>query len=240
MRNIQYLLIATLITTIQIDAQQDFRQTGNASVYEDKFVGRFTANGEKYSHDKLTAAHLTLPFGTLVKVTNTKNNESVVVRINDRGPFAQDRVIDLSKSAAHKIGLNDGIAAVIIKAIGKNSEKQQEAAERHKQTAAQPFEQLPSSNLYYEIHSKNVVPTGFGVQIASYREPPNLLRLTSDIKKRYGHPIIVEIVENKDDKIYRLIVGNFSDKTEAEQAKKKLRTDFPECYVIDFSNQKAK
>ncbi|SEF48008.1 rare lipoprotein A [Halopseudomonas aestusnigri] len=79
-------------------------ETGQASYYADKFEQRKTANGERYRHDALTAAHRTLPFGTRVQVTNLDNGRSVVVRINDRGPFVRGRVIDLSKSAFTRIG----------------------------------------------------------------------------------------------------------------------------------------
>ena len=72
-------------------------QTGKASFYADKFEGVFTASGEKYRHNKLTGAHKTLPFGTKVRVTNLENNQSVEVVINDRGPYVEGRIIDLSK-----------------------------------------------------------------------------------------------------------------------------------------------
>jgi rare lipoprotein A len=88
-------------------------EVGMASYYHDKFVGKKTANGERYRKSKRTAAHQTLPFGTRVKVTNLSNGRSVKVRINDRGPFAKGRVIDLSKSAARKVGLlKAGVAKV--------------------------------------------------------------------------------------------------------------------------------
>lgn len=78
---------------------------GLAAVYSDKLAGRKTASGQVFSQDKLTAAHPSLPFGTKVKVTNTKNSKSVEVTVNDRGPTQAGRVIDMSSSAASKIGL---------------------------------------------------------------------------------------------------------------------------------------
>lgn len=86
---------------------------GEASWYGRRFHGRRTANGEKFDMNKLTAAHRTLPFGSLVRVTNLENDRSVTVRINDRGPFAKGRVLDLSRSAAQKLGfLGSGRAKV--------------------------------------------------------------------------------------------------------------------------------
>ncbi len=79
-------------------------ESGMASWYGAEFQGRATASGEAFDPTQLSAAHRTLPFGTLVKVLNTANGQSVVVRINDRGPFVSGRIIDLSKAAADKLG----------------------------------------------------------------------------------------------------------------------------------------
>lgn len=91
-------------------------ENGKASYYADKFEGRKTASGETFRQNGLTAAHRTLPFGTKVTVINISNGKSVKVRINDRGPFSQGRVIDLSKKAAKRIGmLTTGVAVVEVK-----------------------------------------------------------------------------------------------------------------------------
>jgi len=82
-------------------------QTGEASYYADGLNGSKTASGELYDKGALSAAHRSLPFGTKVKVTYLKTGQSVVVVINDRGPYAKDRIIDLSGAAAKKIGLTD-------------------------------------------------------------------------------------------------------------------------------------
>ena len=79
------------------------RSHGKASFYHDKFQGRLTSNGEVYDKNDFTAAHRTLPFNSIVHVYNKKNGKSVIVRINDRGPFRRSRIIDLSRSAAEKI-----------------------------------------------------------------------------------------------------------------------------------------
>jgi rare lipoprotein A len=88
---------------------------GTASYYGPGFHGRRTANGERFNMHALTAAHRSLPFGTRLKVTNQKNGRSVVVRVNDRGPFHGNRIIDLSRGAAAQIGMvHDGLARVRI------------------------------------------------------------------------------------------------------------------------------
>ncbi len=79
--------------------------TGTASWYGREFTGRRTASGEKFDPQDLTAAHRSLPFGSMVRVTNTKTGRSVVVRINDRGPFSRNRLIDVSRAAADQLGL---------------------------------------------------------------------------------------------------------------------------------------
>lgn len=79
------------------------KNTSTASYYHDKFNGRKTANGEIFNNNALTAANKTLPFGTKVKITNIKTGKSVVVRINDRGPFTKNRAFDLSKAAFSEI-----------------------------------------------------------------------------------------------------------------------------------------
>jgi len=91
--------------------------SGIASWYGGKFHGRKTASGETYNQNALTAAHRTLPFGTRVRVTGA-NGKSVVVRINDRGPFVGGRVIDLSRAAANSLGIN-GLGRVKIAVLGR-------------------------------------------------------------------------------------------------------------------------
>ncbi|MFD1628474.1 septal ring lytic transglycosylase RlpA family protein [Pseudopedobacter beijingensis] len=113
------LLLAAVFTFgfSNVNAQENDEnivlKKGKATYYHSKFVGRKTTSGEVYRHEKLTAAHKTLPFGTEVTVTNPKNGKSVTVVINDRGPFSKFLMIDLSQSAAKEIGiLGAGIASV--------------------------------------------------------------------------------------------------------------------------------
>ncbi|MFM6515019.1 MAG: septal ring lytic transglycosylase RlpA family protein, partial [Microcystis panniformis] len=96
------------------------RKRGMASWYGSGFHGRRTASGETFNSGGLTAAHRYLPFGTKVRVTNLHNGRSVVVRINDRGPFSGGRVIDLSRGAAAIIGVfQSGVAPVVLEVLGR-------------------------------------------------------------------------------------------------------------------------
>ena len=109
------LVIIMMISTLGLYSfkynanDNDEGKTSYASYYHDKFNGKRTASGEVFNNSKFTAAHRTLRFGTKVKVTNLRNGESVVVTINDRGPFHSSRALDLSKAAYDEIGsLNSG------------------------------------------------------------------------------------------------------------------------------------
>lgn len=100
------------------DGWVGYTETGKASFYANKHQGRKTASGDVYRHKFKTAAHKTLPFGTLVKVTNLDNDQSVIVKINDRGPFVRGRILDLSRSAFGSIAsVSHGVIGVEIEVI---------------------------------------------------------------------------------------------------------------------------
>ncbi|REG82600.1 septal ring lytic transglycosylase RlpA family protein [Marinomonas pollencensis] len=98
------LLTACSSAPLTKSAATGYEESGEASYYAAKYQGRQTASGERFNQNALTAAHKRLPFGSRVKVTNIANGKSVIVRINDRGPFVRGRIIDLSKSAFQRIG----------------------------------------------------------------------------------------------------------------------------------------
>ncbi|WP_200974375.1 septal ring lytic transglycosylase RlpA family protein [Echinicola sp. 20G] len=112
-----WFLIALFFSSCAASKHQSARvEQGMASYYADKFNGRKTASGERYQSGKMTAAHRSLPFGTIVQVKNLKNGKSVKVRINDRGPFIRGRIIDLSKKAARQLDMiQDGVVPVEIR-----------------------------------------------------------------------------------------------------------------------------
>ena len=109
-------------TTKQAIKKEVWSQTGQASWYGTAFHGRKTASGEPFDMYQFTAAHPTLPIGTLLKVTNLRNRKTVVVRVNDRGPYVGERVIDLSYSAAQVLGYSEnGLAKVKIERVERES-----------------------------------------------------------------------------------------------------------------------
>jgi len=112
---VKLVVLSTLVaSTIAIPTIAS-AQSGIASIYS----GGPTANGERALASGMTAAHRTLPFGTMVRVTNTGTGKSVVVRINDRGPFVHGRIIDLTPAAAHAIGCS-GLASVTVDVVGRS------------------------------------------------------------------------------------------------------------------------
>lgn len=98
-------------------------QTGKASFYAKSFAGKLTASGERFNPKEYTAAHRHFPFGTKIRITNLANDRSIVVRINDRGPYVSDRIIDVSPITARKLGfIKRGVANVHIKKVDHDTE----------------------------------------------------------------------------------------------------------------------
>jgi len=118
MKKLMITMTAFFVLLFTVNEKTEAAQHGIASYYANFFNGRRTANGEIFSNNKVTAAHKTLPLGTKVKVTNKTNGKSIVVRINDRGPYVRGRVIDLSRKAFTKIGnVNKGLLDVKVEVL---------------------------------------------------------------------------------------------------------------------------
>jgi rare lipoprotein A len=203
-------------------------QTGKASFYADKFEGRPTASGEKYKHSKLTAAHKSLPFGTKVKVTNVANSQSVEVIINDRGPYVDGRIIDLSKSAAEKLGfISQGLAEVQMEVIDAGQGKTSDPVQVIGQVSVEEKE-------FYDFEIERLQPTGFGVQIGTYQELVNLMRLADNLKSSYQKKVTVQVKVINGIKYYGLILGQFSSRAKAETFREELRKKFPDAFIVEY------
>jgi hypothetical protein len=127
---IKLFIIALLLVGVQLAAvaqelqQQGDSTKGEASYYNSKYHGKKTASGELYDKMKFTAAHRTLPYGTVLKVTNLRNKQSVQVRVNDRGPFKKGRIVDLSFAAASQIDMvKEGVSDVLVEVVSVPGEK---------------------------------------------------------------------------------------------------------------------
>lgn len=118
-----YLFCILLVANLSVSfSSTESANCGVATYYADLFQGKRTASGELYDKNKLTAAHRTLPIGTKIKITRVDNHKSVVVRVNDRGPHSRNKMLDVSKAAAEKIGLTKvGKATVKLEIIDKNN-----------------------------------------------------------------------------------------------------------------------
>jgi len=193
-----------------------FTQRGIASWYGNKFHGRLTANGEVYDMEKFTAAHRTLPLGTYVKVRRTDGRgDPIVVKVNDRGPFVEGRIIDLSRAGARQLEmLDEGVAEVIVVALGKGGK--------------------PTKGNELILHPKADYKYGeFSVQVGAFTLRDNALRLVRRMKSEHGKADMT-IFDRGDDVFYRVRVGIFRTENEAERFKDSLLNsgEFTSAYVV--------
>lgn len=235
-----WIIASAFIIPIMLQGQKDV-QYGKASYYANKFEGRTTASGEKYWHSKLTAAHRTLPFNTRVRVTNLSNNKNVIVRINDRGPFTKDRVIDLSKSAARKLKfIKAGVSKVKVEVLDKpESDKKakavvNEAGSGNLNNPDQPGQPIKMKPRFYELNVAGKKPIGYAVQLASYKEMVNLLERVRTVQEKLSKDITIQVSSVNGERVYRILAGQFDNRIKAERFKEKIRNDFPGCFIFKF------
>jgi rare lipoprotein A len=203
-------------------------QSGKASFYADKFEGRPTASGEKYKHSKLTAAHKTLPFGTKVRVTNLANKKTVEVIINDRGPYVDGRIIDLSKSAAEKLDfINQGLADVTVEVI--------DAGEGKGSGQVKPISNVTvEEKEFYDFEVQRLQPNGFGIQIGTYQELVNVMRIADNLKASYQKKVAVQVKVVNGVKYYGIILGSFATRIKADTFKESVKKKFPDAFTVEF------
>ncbi len=192
---------------------KEFIQIGTASWYGKKFHGRRTSNGEIYNMYAVSAAHKTLPLGTFVRVTNLRNKRQLDLRINDRGPFVEGRVIDLSYRAGQKLGIiGTGTAPVKIVALGRAS-----SGKKAGKTAYIPED--------YERGN-------FTIQIGAFSELKNAQRLKAKLSRVYPNAHISKY-DNGRNILYRVRVGKCSTLQDARKLKKKLkRNGFRNAVIV--------
>lgn len=173
--------------------------SGRASWYGNDFHGKSTSNGEGYDMYSMTAAHKTLPMNTVVRVTNTENNAQTVVRINDRGPFVESRIIDLSYAAAQQIGLDKkGTAPVTLEVLG--------------------FE--PSSARTIDMQAiakgpRESILNNFFVQIGSFERFEGAMSTKQKYGSFNGYSAILKDTEYNNKRLFRVWLGGFKSEAEA-------------------------
>ncbi len=189
-----------------------FTQEGIASWYGKDFHGKKTSNGEVYDMHAMTAAHKTLPLGVFVKVRNRETGQEIIVRVNDRGPFVKNRIIDLSYSAAKKLGVDlKGTAPVRVEALGYRAPG-----------ATGDTYQAPET-----YDSGN-----YSVQIGAFKDYQNAKRLSEEMRKLHGHSEVKTGTVNGE-LFYRVQAGVFTSLQAAEEAEERFADQgYPGSFTV--------
>ena len=196
---------APIPTPAMEPVEEGWTEKGIASWYGEPYHGRRTASGEIYDMHRLTAAHLSLPFGSVVTVKRRDTGAEVTVRINDRGPFVEGRIIDLSYAAAKKIDLDiDGVAPVKIKVVGREAEK-----ERNPVHVEEP-------------------ESCFWVQVGAFSDPDNARRAQAELEQDGEEAVVLEGL----DALWRVRVGPFDREQEADNARDRVRGAWPGAHIV--------
>lgn len=224
-----------------------YSATGTASWYGTKFHGQPTANGEKYDLYGMSAAHKTLPLPTYVKVTNLDNGRTVTLRVNDRGPFYSDRIIDLSFAAAKKLGFAEtGTARVKVEGIDPQQwwaaqgrpvpammAQRQMAASKPATSIAQPIEQYTpppqqhaAATVPLEIDAKkNASPAASGLflQVGAFANPDAAQLLKDKLSGVVSAPVFISSVVHNQQTLHRVRLGPIDTPDEAMQLEQSVR-----------------
>ncbi len=203
-------------------SSRNYRERGIASWYGTKFHGRRTSSGERYDMYAMTAAHKTLPLPTYVRVTNLRNGRSAVVKVNDRGPFHDNRLIDLSYAAATKIGIiGAGTGLVEVEAINPG---RPEPATRAAATAPLALAGTPASG--------GANPRLY-LQLGAFEQRQNAERLLDRVSRQTGLPSRIQSIRLDGRALFRVQVGPLSGVEQLDQASLRLsRLGLGQTHVI--------
>lgn len=198
---------------VRYEPMQDgtrYREQGIASWYGTKFHGQHTANGEIYDLYAMTAAHKTLPLPSYVRVTNLDNSREVIVRVNDRGPFHSDRIIDLSYAAAQRLGFADrGTARVLVEGIDPVAWQRQHNPAGQLTDAALAAAPADSGELY--------------LQLGAFSDSQAAERLRQRVQTMVSTSVTVTPVRQQRQTLHRVRVGPVASEAEAAQLMDRLR-----------------
>ncbi|MDE2089947.1 MAG: septal ring lytic transglycosylase RlpA family protein [Gammaproteobacteria bacterium] len=194
-----------------MNGSKGYVATGVASWYGTKFNGQRTSSGEVYNMYGMTAAHKTLPLPTFVQVTNLHNGRSVIVKVNDRGPFEHNRLIDLSYAAAAKLGiLKHGTGLVTVRAIDPRAWSPDAALAR--QPVSNP---APAAN--------NDDAGGPYLQVGAYTRRANAERMRARLQRAHVSPVVISPVQDHAMTLYRVRIGPLAGAREADRIGGTLR-----------------
>ncbi|MGF1532294.1 MAG: septal ring lytic transglycosylase RlpA family protein [Bernardetiaceae bacterium] len=211
-----------------------YKEYGIASYYAHEFDKKYTSNGEVYDMDGISAAHNTIQFNSLVRVTNQKNGKQLIVRINDRGPFVKNRILDLSRGAARKLGMvRDGIVPIELEMI-------RVGADGPRLQSVEAAVSIPNKNLHrtltYDVWGTPRRTSKYGVQVASYDLLFKAVKLGNELRtKGYQDVFIQEGWTQNHEVTFRVIVGDRA-KSLAAGDKLLLEKDYPGCFVKPHFN----
>lgn len=210
----------------------DYKERGIASWYGKKFHGRKTSNGELYNMYGMTAAHKTLPIPSYVRVTNISNKRSIVVRVNDRGPFHGGRIIDLTYTAAKKLGYQKwGTAEVIVEYI----DPKQHRSSVNSSNVGSPASANPSNEpkAPTPINSAGyALPANTFLQLGAFSQVSSAKALRAKVVKMTSRNVLV-VAPEKEQKLFKVRVGPFGDNLELSLFREKLiKAKFPAPHVI--------
>jgi rare lipoprotein A len=225
---------------------RNYRAEGTASWYGTKFHGQNTANGELYDLYGMSAAHKTLPLPAYVRVTNLANGRSVVLRVNDRGPFYSDRIIDLSYAAAKKLGYAEiGTAHVRVEGIDPQqwwAQRGQQPPLVLKEPQVAQTQSIPASTGRVEQwtpppqqHAAPVVPVQVGgnnvpagnggsfLQVGAFANPDAAELLRSKLSTMVSAPVFISSIVRNQQTLHRVRLGPISSQGEIQQAQNSIR-----------------
>ena len=202
-----------------LSASDGYRESGGASWYGNKFHGHLTSNGEIYDMYKMTAAHKSLPIPTYVKVSNLKNGRQVIVRVNDRGPFHNGRIIDLSYAAASKLGmLRSGTAQVEVEAINPVTWN----ASTMIASSARTITPVTIPEPINSAASKGLLVSGRYLQVGAYSLESSARKVANQLDNDFTLAAHVNNLERTSGKLFRVLLGPVSNLMEAENIVEKL------------------
>ncbi|MGV3666688.1 MAG: RlpA family plasminogen-binding lipoprotein MPL36 [Leptospira bouyouniensis] len=205
-----------------------FDEVGLSSWYGQKFQGRPTASGEPFDRMKMTGAHRTLPIGTVVKIQNLENQKEAVVRINDRGPFVDERIVDVSEKTAEILEFKDkGITKVGIKVLKKGEDELADDLDDSDLLDDAPTKPEKLTPVKPGVTKPIATGKGFTVQVGVFQEKERAIKYQETIKSEYNQTVFVTPRDGK----YVVQVGDFSDRAKAESLKSKLKYDGIDCFI---------
>lgn len=223
-----YRILLPVLLLITLFAHAQGPQTGKASYYADNFKGRRTASGEKYDPKKFTAAHRTLPFGTWLKVTNVKNEKSTIVKVNDRGPFVQGRIVDLSRVAAEEIGMIAAGTATVRIEVVDSADYTQAPDTVAKDTAIV----LPT---FVRVVALAPQPGEWCVDAGIFTQADSLIATGAKLEKELREVVMIVKVSEKGQDMYHLLLSQYPTAAEAEAVRIKIADRYPGCRVVQYS-----